>query len=263
MKIADTLRHECMPAMVYSICKMCINDIEKNELQKLITLDDNSKPSQEQFNKVFAFAKECMFIAENNGIVSCKLNADKLNSFKEFRMQVFKGVFENRNTKFTKMVEWYLQKSSTDIFAVDTADALAALVNAEIGLGVDKFFALGFRFWMVDLGLAAMQNYRKSAIVFACHNIIKQILEECDLEKNRSIQARIFMNNLLEEGVVFKGLVSNNKINTALSMALRVLRDAGSIELIYVKDSSDVWHLQDSKFDVNNFNKFTEVIIRG
>ena len=262
MKIADNLRHECMPDMVYSLCKMCKTSIECKELQKIITLGDNSKSSQEQFNNVLTFAIECGFIGEDDGVLISKFEDGQLENFKSFRYAIFCEVLKNRNTKFTKLAEWYLQKGTTEIFSLDTASDLAARVNYEIELGIDKYFALGFRFWMVALGLAAQQNYRKSAIVFAYHDILEQIIVESSLEKNKPILAGTFMEYILDKGVIFGVCISNNKINTGLSMALRVLRDSNVIELNYVNDSSDVWHMEESKFDVNNFSKFTEVVIR-
>lgn len=262
MKIADSLRHECMPEMVYSLCKMCQTSMERKDLQRFITLGDNSKSSQDQFNNVLTFAIECGFIVEEDGFLTSKFENDELDTFKVFRYAIFVEVLKNRNTKFTKMAEWFLQKGTTEIFSLDAASDLAARVNDEIALGIDKFFALGFRFWMVGLGLAAQQNYRKSAIVFACHDILEQMIIESSLDKNKPILAGTFMEYIVEKGEIFRVCISNNKINVGLSIALRVLRDSNIIELNYVNDSSDVWHLDESKFDVNNLNKFTEVIIR-
>ena len=262
MKIADSLRHECMPEMVYSLCKMCQTCIERKDLQRVITLGDNSKSSQDQFNNVLTFAIECGFIGEEDGVLLSKFEGGQLETFKSFRYAIFSEVLKNRNTKFIKMAEWYLQKSTTEIFSLDTASDLAARVNDEIALGIDKFFALGFRFWMVALGLAAQQNYRKSAVVYACHDILEQVIVESSLEKNKPILAGTFMEYIVDKGAIFGVCVSNNKINMGLSMALRVLRDSNIIELNYVNDSSDIWHMEESNFDVNNLNKFTEVVIR-
>lgn len=262
MKIADSLRHECMPEMVYSICKLANGERERSDIQKLITLGATDKESQDQFSNVFNFAKECNFITEENTKIICLLDSNKLNTFKEFRMQVVKGVFENRNTKFTKAAEWFLALNEEDIFSFDTGEKLSANFSASLGFNPDKYFALGFRFWMVALGFAAFQGYRKSAIAFACFDILSQWINESEFEKGKNIAARVFFDSLEKDIVIFRSMISNNKLNTALSMALRTLRDAEIINLVYTKDSSDVWHLEEAKIDAGNEDRFTELIIR-
>lgn len=262
MKIADSLRHECMPEMVYSICKLANGERERSDIQRLITLGATDKESQDQFSNVFNFAKECNFISEDNTKIICLLDSAKLNSFKEFRMQVAKGVFENRNTKFCKAAEWFLSQNKADMFSLDNAEKLSSSFTSSFGFNPDKYFALGFRFWMVALGFAAFQGYRKSAIAFACFDIISQWIHESKLEKGKAIPARLFFDSLGGDIAIFNSMISNNKLNTALSMALRTLRDAGVISLVYTKDSSDVWHLEVAQLDAGNDDRFTEIIIK-
>ena len=262
MKIADTLRHECMPEMVFSVCKLANGQYSRSEMQRLIILDDMDNESQTQFSKVFNFAKECNFITEERDKVICLLGED-ISSFKKFRMQVVKGIFSNRNTKFVKAAEWFLNQNDIDIFSIDTAEKLSVSFSTNLGFKPDKYFALGFRFWLVALGFAAFQGYRKAAIAFSCHDIIEQWIYESDFEKCKQINARNFFNALCGDIPVFDTMISNNKLNMAFSMGLRVLRDIGVIQLQYTKDSSDVWHLDESKLDAGHDDRFTEIIILG
>lgn len=261
MKIADSLRHECMPEMVYSVCKLADGHRERADIQRLITLGVTDKESQDQFSNVFNFAKECNFISEENMKVMCLLDQNKMSTFKDFRMQVAKGVFDNRNTKFTRAAEWFLTQNEVELFSIDTAEKLSASFTSTFGFNPDKYFALGFRFWMVALGFAAFQGYRKSAIAFACFDILEQWIAESKFEKGKAFAARSFFDSLTGDISVFDVMISNNKLNTALSMALRTLRDAGMISLVYTKDSSDVWHLDEAKLDAGNDDRFTEIII--
>ena len=185
MKIADSLRHECMPEMVFSICKMSMIQTDKEKIQRAISLNNTDKATQDQFNKVYKFACDCGFIKDVNGVVECLLDKKILNSFAEFRMQIANEVFTNKNSKFVTIAEWYMGKEDEYIFSRDTGDTLAAYINAELGLGVDKFYALGFRFWMVDLGFLSFQNYRKAAAMFSCHNYLIQWIGEKNFEKNK------------------------------------------------------------------------------
>lgn len=262
MKIADSLRQESMPEMVYGLCRLSSGGYKRDELQKLITLEAEDKESQDQFAQVFNFAKECNFISEESSKVKCLLDTKKLNSFKDFRMQVVKGVFENRGTKFYKAAEWFLSQEDNDILTLDSAEKLSSRFVTSLGFNPDKFFALGFRFWMVDLGFAAFQGYRRSAIVFACQDILEQWICESHFQRSKKIAAREFFDKLCAEIGIFETMISNNKLNLSFSMALRILRDTGLIELVYTKDSSDVWHLRESSFEKANMDRFTEVVIK-
>ena len=273
MKIADTLRHECMPEMVYSICKMTLIYDDRDKIQKAICLNDYSKESQNQFNTVFKFACDCNFITERNGKVNCKLDTDKLKTFAQFRMQVANGVFENRTTKFRSIAEWYMKKEDFYIFTCDTGDSLAAYINDELKLDVDKFYALGFRFWMVDLGFLSFQNYRRGAALFSCHNYLLQWIKEQNFEKNTFFPVRRMMDKLFADCPLFDAMVNNNHLNLAFSMAMRVLKKAGYIDARRVKDSGDVWHIKESNLDPwiisdsdsqsKYKNEFSELMIIG
>ncbi len=251
MKIADSLRQECMPEMVYSICKMTIIKNDRGSIQRAITLGDNRKETQEQFNQVFRFACDCEFIKEDKGSgrVECLLDTSKLGSFAQFRMQVANNVFSNKNSKFTKISEWYLGKEDDYIFSLDTSESLAAYINSELNLKVDKFYALGFRFWMVDLGFLSFQNYRKSAMMFSCHNYLIQWIGEKKFVRKKYFPVREFMDELIRDCAIFDSMIRNNHLNLAFSMAMRVLKSAGYIDARRVKDSGDVWHIKDSRLD--------------
>lgn len=273
MKIADSLRHECMPEMVYSICKMSLIQKEKDVIQRDISLNDTSKESQEQFNKVFKFARDCGFIKEVDGKVECLLDVEKLDTFADFRMQVANNVFRNKTTKFVKVAEWYMKKEDNYVFSRDTGDSLAAYINDELDLGVDKFFALGFRFWMVDLGFLSFQTYRKSAVLFSCQNYLLQWINEQNFERNNYFPVRVIMDKLIQDCPLFESMINNNHLNMAFSMAMRVLKSAGYIDVRRVKDSGDVWHVKDSVLDPwivgdsdsesKYRNEFSEIMIKG
>ena len=271
MRIADSLRQECMPEMVFSICKMALIQNDREMIQRAITLNHNDKNSQEQFNQVFKFACACEFITDQNGKVRCELDNSKLETFSQFRMQVANGVFKDQTTNFTKIAEWYMNKEDYYIFSQDSGQALAAYISDELKINVDRFYALGFRFWMVDLGFLSFQNYRRGAVLFSCHNYLRQWLEEQKFERNVYLPVRLVIDQLISDCPLFGTMIHNNHLNMAFSMAMRVLRSAGYIDIRRVKDSGDVWHIKDSDIDpwiissqdVNSGykNEFSELMI--
>jgi hypothetical protein len=261
MKIADSLRPECMPEIIYSICKLAgSNSYKKDEIKRYITLDCDSV---QEYNKAFAFANECGFIkSAGDESVSTVFTPEQLSSFKNFRHAIFMNVFKGEPTMFNSLARWYLSQNS-DIFGVKSAQDLAVMFPKEIFSGKEKDSALGFRFWMVALGLCMFSKTGNSlCLVFATNNAIQEWLEyEKPFKKNTTILAKDFFAKLKADCPVFESCIDGNQINLALSMGLRVLHLNGVIELKYVTDSGDIWHLVESISNPRT-NKITEIIVR-
>lgn len=261
MKIADSLRPECMPEIIYTICKLAgSNSYKKDELKSYITLNCSSV---QEYNKAFAFANECGFIkTAGDEKVSTVFTKEQLSSFKTFRHTIFMDIFKGEATMFNSLARWYLTQNS-DIFSVKSAQDLAVMFPKEIFSGKEKDSALGFRFWMVALGLGMFSKTGNSqCLVFATNNAIQEWLEyEKPFKKNTTILAKDFFEKLVSDCPVFDSCIDGNRINLALSMGLRVLHLNGVIELKYVTDSGDMWHLVESTSNPRT-NRITEIIVR-
>lgn len=249
MKIADSLRQECMPEMVYSICKMTLIYNDKEKIQRAICLNNNSQKSQDQFNTVYKFAKDCGFITEQKGKAYCLLDNNKLETFAQFRFQVANNVFQTNDSLFEKIAKWYMNKDDYYIFTRESSESLAEYTNSELKTEIDKYYALGFRFWMVDLGFLSFQNYRRGAMLFSCHNYLLQWIKDQNFEENIFFPVRKMMDRLIMDCPLFESMIHNNHLNLAFSMAMRVLKNAEYIDARRVKDSGDVWHIEDSVLD--------------
>ena len=125
MKIADSLRQECMPEIIYSICKLVgSKSYKKDEIKTYITLNCNSV---QEYNKAFAFANECGFIkSSGDEKVSTVFTKEQLASFRRFRHAIFMGIFKDEPTIFNSLARWYLGQKS-DIFGVKSAQDLAVI----------------------------------------------------------------------------------------------------------------------------------------
>ena len=261
MKIADSLRQECMPEIIYSICKLAgSKSYKKDEIKTYITLNCNSV---QEYNKAFAFANECGFIkSSGDERVSTVFTKEQLTSFRRFRHAIFMSVFKDEPTIFNSLARWYLGQN-VEIFGVKSAQDLAVLFPKEISSGKEKDAALGFRFWMVALGLCMFSKTGNSlCLVFATNNAIRDWLEfEKPFEQNTTILAKDFFDKLISDCPIFESCIDENQINLALSMGLRVLHLDGVIELKYVTDSGDIWHLVESISNPRT-NKITEIIVR-
>ena len=260
MKISDNLRHECMPEMVYSICKLAGNkSYSKNDLRRLITLDSDDL---QIYNKVFRFSVECGFITEGvDDTVIVNFSKDQLASFRAFRYTIVMDIFKSSGTMFTALAKWYLSQS-TDIFTYKSAQDLAVAIPNDIFSGIEKDYILGFRFWMAALGFGMFSKSGASEIlVFATNNILLDWLSfEKPFKKGKPILSREFFGLLTQNCPAFSDCVSGNDINVALSMGLRVLHLNEVIKLKYTTDSGDIWHLSNSISNPHT-NNITEIIV--
>ena len=264
MKIHDSLRQECMPEMVYSICKLAESkQYEKNELKRLITLGSSTKESIEQFNKIYRFSIESAFISESDDeMVQTQFTKQQLSDFRSFRYAVFMEVFQDNTAIFTGLCKWYLSQG-TEIFTKKSAQDLGIEMPEYIFSGIDKEYVLGFRFWAVALGIAILQKAGSGAtLVFATNQIIEDWLKFAKpFKKNTTILAKEFFNVLLSSCPVFTDCINGNDINCALSMGLRVLHQNNIINLGFTTDSGDIWHLTNSISNPKT-NNITEIIVR-
>lgn len=261
MKIENSLRQECMPEMVYSLCKLVGSKAYPHEeIKRLITLDSNDVS---EFNKVLRFAVECEFIGENSeNKATTTFTPKELASFRTFSYAIFRDVFKNSKTRFNGLARWFLTQQ-TDIFTCKSAQELAVKIPVDQFPGVDNNYMLGFRFWMVSLGLGMFSKSGGSEVlVFATNNILLEWLAfEKPFKKRKPILAREFFERLIQDCPVFGDCIIGNEVNLALSMGLRVLHLNEVIELKNITDSGDIWHLTKSVSNPQTDN-ITEIIVR-
>lgn len=268
MIIADTIRQEVMPDMVYSLCKLSQKHIKKTELQRLITLDATDSSSKDQFSYVYRFAIACDFIRESgDGTVEPNFSEEELSSFRRFRYAIFSHVFHDGDTNFTQVAKWYMacdipqnpQKGST-VLSINTSSEF--LQNKPESLDVTDNFFNGFRFWMTALGLTAFYAQASYTLLFSAHRIIKDWLEfSKPFEAGSNIPARTFFEKLVKDCPVFSGCIKGNNVGASLSMALRVLNNCDVIGLIRITDAGDVWHLTKS-VNYKSSNDITDIVIK-
>lgn len=271
MIIADTLRQEAMPEMVFAICKMALLNPQKGDLEKVMTLQSGEKSST-QFARVYQFSIKSGFIKEaGDGTVSTVFSEEDLSSFRRFRYAVLRGVFAEQDTSFTALAKWYLSQNIPDnvdrgqsVFSLGTAaDFVRDLPNS---ISVDEYFIQGFRFWMVALGLTSFNPLGPGAVsrplLFATHRAIGDWLEFSNpFQKEVRIHAREFFEKLTRDLPVFDGCIKNNTVVSSLSSGLRVLQSCGQIEIVRVADAGDVWHLSRSAY-YSTSNDLTDLVIK-
>lgn len=261
MKIADSLRKEAMPDMVYAMCKLAHYKAYHNEeFLNLISLEN---PHNSIVRDVYSFCINCGFLTESgDGKVTTPFNDVDLGDFSLFRYQVATNVFRDRGTLFPTVTKWFLEQDRS-IFKHRSSNELASILPLDSNVVNITEYTLGFRNWMEALGMATVAATGSSgALVFAVHRLVKDWLNFAQPFKTKEpILAASFFRELSKALPQFVGVVVDNQVKESLSMGLRVLHNLGVIEMIYTHDSSDIWHLAPS-VQYDNTRILSEIIVR-
>ena len=158
------------------------------------------------------------------------------------------NIYNNENTTFNELSKWFLSQNS-DVFKYKSAQDLSIVIPNDMFSNIEKDYILGFRFWIVALGLGMLQKSGSgNMLVFSCNTILSEWLKN----------AKPFKKN---QTIIMKDFINGNNINLALSMGLRVLHINNIIELKYTTDSGNIWHLTNSLTNPAT-NNITEIIVR-
>lgn len=261
MRIANTLRKEAMPEMVYAMCKLAgYKEYQKQEFINLMTLEN---PHNQVARDGYGFCINCGFLTESGDEkVLTPFDEVELANFSRFRYKVAANVFQDRGTLFTSVTKWFLEQDRS-IFKYRTSNDLASILPLEPELVNITEYTLGFRNWVEALGLATVASTGSSgALVFSVHRLLKDWLIYAEpFRQNEPVMAAAFFRKLSEDLPQFAGLAVDNQVKESLSMGLRVLHNLGVIAIVYTHDSQDIWHLTPS-VQYDNTRVFSEIIVR-
>lgn len=263
MRIVDSLRQEHMPDMVYTLCKFVGNKrMKHDDVMKYITLNDSedNEKSRQNFSQVYSFSKDCGFIlVEPDGTIVSAFEKKDLENFRKFRYRVFVNVMDDLNTDFTGLVKWILNQDKSFLSSSKPNEIIA---NVPSNYTITMNYVRGFYFWIEALGLVNILETPSRRIYFATHEILRDWLRyEKPFKKGERILFRNFVSRLLEDCPIFEEAFRDNRINFALSGALRILSESNQIELIYTKDSGDMWNLYNSNA-YQSSNQVTELEVK-
>ena len=263
-----------MPDMVFSLCKLARVNLDKKTMQQRITLDAANKESIAQFNTVYNFATESEFIKESEGKVTTELTDTDLMDFKHFSYAVFSRVFF-KNNKFSQLAKWYLSQNietnltkKTSVLGISSESDFHRIMPNDMKLRVDERYFNGFRFWMTALGLTAFYSPGSSQqgvpILYATQKALRLWLEYAKpFPVGTRIEADTFFKKLRDKCPVFEECIDMEKtsISPSLSSGLRVLDQAGVIQLGKVDDAANLWRLTRS-LSFGSSNTISYVLIK-
>lgn len=243
------------PHRVYALCKLVeYESMTKEELMNYLEpVGLNAK--QEKFKDVFSFADGDLVFQNADGKVISKLTDKELESHEAFRSAIARRVFCRDDLMFTRFTCWYIARGER-VYS-ESADDLAVAFDKELNLKdvMNKYNATNIRAWRpwaCYLGFGFIHSGKVIPNVFI--RLEDCIKNDSKLTRNKQMQFKKFMDWLvrtcpeLDGGEIFTknvghAEVEKQKLSVGLSVGLRTLHDRKVIRLEYVKDATDVWHM--------------------
>jgi len=264
MQIQNTLRPECMPEMVYSICRTIFDGrYTRTAIREKITMNS---VKFDQFNTVFNFCESCGFISVlPDSTFKTVFSSSELSDIRHFRYCINKAVFSSQDSLFKNVAIWYLNSNIDLVSEINTQNLAAKFTIAtQYSKNLPPEYILGFRFWMEFLGYLVKQGVdRRPNYVFGMHNAILDWLEiEQPFDLEKKVTFREFLDKLKNDLPLFESCVQGKKMNDAFSISLKVLHQSNIIELIFTPDSHDVWQLTHT-LGFKNLSNVTEIKVKS
>lgn len=270
MLIANSLRQECMPKMIYALVKLVKSDkYSEIELRKTLTAsicseyDDNSK---DLFSKVLSFSIESGMVNEDQGYYTTTFDLEEIKSFSNFTYSLLgKLSSQTKDNMFNSLLKIYLNQNN--IFENEFTDTAAKFREKVLNEALIKPFNIsednihGFFFWAEALGIANFEKDKSGHLYYSIENVLlKYLKNHKELRQGGYFTAKEFFNELGKELFFIPFCIDENinLISYPMSQALRILENMELISIDYRQDSEEKWHLTQSEI-FNSGNTFTNV----
>lgn len=267
MLIPENVRQECMPMMVYNVCKLAsYRECTKQDIIRLITAgtcdaqnDDDTADevldtkSANPVSKVIKFCTDGEFVKEDNGKYKCLINPTCLSSFSDFTYEILCNLKKRENSSFDVFFNAVMNQKR-NISDYSTAQSYIKLVKNEKVKSEDRVH--GCLFWMEALGFIGFDGIKKGSIHFSMDDVIQQFVIKKGI--NGYYNASAFFSLMKNEIPFIDYCLKDNVVNYAMSQGLRVLERQGILRFDTQSDSGDIWHLEQSPVFVDG-NEFSRV----
>ncbi len=267
MLIPENVRQECMPMMVYNVCRLVsYRECTKQDIIRLITAgtsnDSNENDYSEEnsdnksinpISQVIKFCIDGEFIKEENGKYKCLVDSACLESFADFTYEILCGLKKKVNSSFDVFFNSVINQKR-NVSDYSTAQSYIKLVKNEKVKSENRVH--GCLFWMEALGFIGFDGNKKGSIHFCLEEVIQQFIEKKGL--TGYYNASVFFNLMKNEIPLIEYCLKDNVVNYSMSQGLRVLERQGIIQFDTQSDSGDIWHLEQSPVFVDG-NEFSRV----
>lgn len=237
-----SLNKESTPQRIYALLKLIkyYNGRYSREVLFDFIQPKGLSETQAEVKKTLKFCLAEKLIVEDYD-KRIKLNFDEkfLTSESEFRKYINSRLYDDtKNNSFYSIARAIL---STDLSIYDYKgfETLGVMLKTNDS---HKDVVLAWRFWGAFLGYGFTLN--SQFVINPYIRIRDIIIKEFSNQYDKEILIRDFINKLIEVSPDMKDCFNNNIVSLSISIALKTLNDLGIIELIYTRDSVDVWQFE-------------------
>ncbi len=247
----SSIKTEPIPERVFSISKIVLEKgpIDEKELENILVPPKLNTAKTSYFRPVFETAKELGFIG-NDAEKKVIFMGDKENivSLSSFRRYCNSKVFSDTSTEFYKIISCFLAANDEWLGygSVTTSAEVIRQISAETSipsLKLEKDVILGIRFWINFLGFGFFQEQAK-VFLPNMYTALNDFMVLGNIEKDKEYTVEEFIDALHNgSAVALKNARVSQRLNLAMSNALRFMHDNKEIELKKHLDSEKTWHL--------------------
>lgn len=245
------IKTEPIPERVLSISQIVADKtpIDEKDLECILIPSELNTAKTSYFRPVFDTALELGLIGyDDEQKIVFTGDKNDIKSLKEFRRFCNSKVFSDSLTDFYKIISCFLSANDEWLKygSETTSNEIIRKINKETdiaSLKLEKDVILGVRFWINFLGFGYFQESIKIFLP-NMYTALKDFMALGDIEKGQEYSVDDFLNNLhVGSAVALKNAKATQRLNLAMSNALRLMHDNKEIELKIHLDSEKTWHL--------------------
>lgn len=243
------------PERVLAICRL-INKFEctSKDIFRFCELNDKTKAEEESIRRSIEAAEEIGLISKNGEKYKLQIDSINLESASVFRRFIAPLIFQNPNSVFFRMTEWYISNADL-VNTINRFDDFAAIAAKNGVESITENDVLGWRFWMRYLGHA--YQYNKTLIPNMKIRIEDALINIPSDTKMTCTEFVMWLKSNIPEA---SKACNNGGLPLAVSNGLRSLQSEGKIELISTRDAIRVALYPLKGVELNDFS---DVIIKG
>lgn len=260
LQYKESIRKEVTPARLRALLKLVTRGhYTRNELENLLQPNSLNKAGSSEFRMIYNFAMATgLIIEEENKYIKLNIGKDIVFDEYQYKNKIIEILLGDREGLFFKMTSWALKQEKNIIKLERARDLVINMNNDNIDARDEDILA--WKIWFKYLGYG--YNLQNEYIIPNPFKRLGDLIEnELEFNNKDRITIREFSEELVLKAPEFKESIKGNNLSCPLSLGLRVLDEQEEIELIYARDTRDIWHLYNMENQI--LNDISHMRIRG
>lgn len=238
--------------------------ISRSDLKDILEPRNKSTGATSYFSKILNTAMELKIVNEKDNMIVPAITDGSLKTMDGLRVLTIKKLDDYSENEFYRTTGAIIEMND-EIYKYFISDPkFISILNSTNGMSVDENSMRGWRFWAQFLGFGTYSNTRANMMFYPNSGIfIETVMKMLSLENGQYYQMTEFINNFNRYGKILQldRHLEDRKLNMSYSNGLRMLNDAGVIELVSRNDEPINWHLYTSTDEFNE--PVTGIYYRG